>query len=345
MDWAHSAGLGDLAHGYLLKISSAVNLLATPRENLLQMCWKALRMEFRSLNAAQLHHMLREYEPRHSCADTWTPSSDETLTTADILESFDNHPPLVLPADGFTLELKRPISDSDLIKQLHHFLSIISEITDPESSEPPQLLSAVPMEAKLLKLEVHPKARLEVGQAESLFPRTIDSGSCEALLNTKLQSLALQNEAVSHISVSADPSCLLTPPNTPQNLELTDSNPQTPGSSGAGAQEEDASEECENGEEDEDEDVFVLELQRSACGLGLMLVDGQETPFPVSGIYIRSVLPDSPAALSQRLREGDRILAVNGLSLAGLDYQTSLELIQMSGDKPRLLVARSHSAT
>jgi len=35
----------------------------------------------------------------------------------------------------------------------------------------------------------------------------------------------------------------------------------------------DASEECENGEEEDD--VFVLELQRSACGLGLMLVDGQ----------------------------------------------------------------------
>ncbi|XP_077085857.1 ras-associating and dilute domain-containing protein-like [Siphateles boraxobius] len=329
MDWAHSAGLGDLAHAFLLKISSAVNLLATPKENLLQMCWKALRMEFRSLNAAQLHHMLREYEPRHSCADTWTPSSDETLTTADILESFDNHPPLVLPADGFTLELERPISDSGLIKQLHHFLCIIRKITDPESSEPPQLVSAVPMEAKLVKLEVHPKAHLEVGQAQCVFPHAIDSGS-EALLTRKLQNLELQNKAVSSISVSPDPSCLLTPPNTPQHLEL-----QT--------REEDASEECENGEEEED--VFVLELQRSACALGLMLVDGQETPFPVSGIYIRSVVPDSPAALSRRLREGDRILAVNGLSLAGLDYQTSLELIQMSGDNPRLLVARSHSAT
>ncbi|KAK7134166.1 hypothetical protein R3I93_017542 [Phoxinus phoxinus] len=167
------------------------------------------------------------------------------------------------------------------------------------------------MEAKLIKLEVHPKARLEVGQEP-------ESGSCDAL-----------NNAVTHASVSPDPSCLLTPPNTPQNLETR--------------HEEDASEDSENGEEEED--VFVLELQRSACGLGLMLVDGQETPFPVSGIYIRSVLPDSPAALSRRLREGDRILAVNGRSLAGLDYQTSLELIQMSGDKPRLLVARSHSAT
>lgn len=36
IDWAHGAGLNDLAHSYLLKLSSAVNLLATPKENLLQ---------------------------------------------------------------------------------------------------------------------------------------------------------------------------------------------------------------------------------------------------------------------------------------------------------------------
>lgn len=54
----------------------------------------------------------------------------------------------------------------------------------------------------------------------------------------------------------------------------------------------------------------------------IFLCSPQESPSTVSGIYIKSVLPDSPAALSQRLRAGDRILAVNGLSLAGVDYQT-----------------------
>ncbi|XP_067286323.1 ras-associating and dilute domain-containing protein isoform X2 [Pseudorasbora parva] len=324
MDWAHGAGLADLAQAYLLKLSSAVNLLATPKENLLQMCWKALRMEFASLNAAQLHHMLSEYNPQRSCAAAWTPSSDETgsaLTTADILESFDQHPPLVLPSDGFVFELRRPISDRELIQQLHRFQRLVEKITHTQSSEDPQL---VPTEAKLSKLDVHPKAQLEL-----VFPHGWDS--CEALLTKKLQNLELQHKD--------DPSCLLTPPNTPQNLELTDSdtdsNPQTAGCIAAGE-----SAECEVGE-----DVFVLELQRAVCGLGLMLVDGQEAPFSVSGIYIKSILPDSPAALSQRLREGDRILAVNGLDLAGVDYQTGLELIQKSGDKPRLLVSRSCSTT
>lgn len=40
----------------------------------------------------------------------------------------------------------------------------------------------------------------------------------------------------------------------------------------------------------------------------------------MSGIFVKSIVPDSPAALNQRLRVGDRILAVNGISLVGMDY-------------------------
>ncbi|XP_051530637.1 ras-associating and dilute domain-containing protein-like [Myxocyprinus asiaticus] len=359
MDWAHGAGLSDLAHSYLLKLSSAVNLLATPKENLLQMSWGTLRMEFMSLNQAQLHHILREYNPRQSCSAAWTPSSDEAsaaLRTIDILESFDNHPPLILPIDGFVLELKRPISETGLIKQWSQFQRLIRKLTDPESdpcsTEPPQLVSAVPMEAKLTKMKVLPKAQLEIGHTEIVFPHAgmSDLGSCEAILTKKLQNLELQNNRVNHSSVerlTLDPSCLLTPPNTPQNLELMDSETdqqqadQTFKNIGAIKQDEGESEEHNIGEED----VFVLELQRGACGLGLALVDVEETPFKVSGIYIKTVIPDSPAALSQRLRAGDRILAVNGLSLVGVDHKTGRELIQMSGERTRLLVARSDSTT
>ncbi|XP_051523782.1 ras-associating and dilute domain-containing protein isoform X1 [Myxocyprinus asiaticus] len=359
MDWAHGAGMSDLAHSYLLKLSSAVNLLATPKENLLQMSWSTLRMEFTSLNPAQLHHILREYNPRRSCPAAWTPSSDEAsaaLRTIDILEGFDNHPPLFLPTDGFELELKRPVSETGLIKQLSRFQRLIKNLTDtesnPHSPEPPQLVSAVPMEAKLTKMEVHPKAQLEIGHTEIVFPHagTSDLGSCEALITKKLQNLELQNNRVNHSSVerlTLDPSCLLTPPNTPQNLELMDSETdhqeadQTSKYLGAIKQDEGKSEEHEIGEED----VFVLELQRGACGLGLELVDGEETPFKVSGIYIKTVIPDSPAALSQRLRAGDRILALNGLSLVGVDFQIGKELFQMSGERTRLLVARFDSTT
>jgi hypothetical protein len=36
MDWVQSAGLGDLALEFFRKLSAAVNVLATPKENLLQ---------------------------------------------------------------------------------------------------------------------------------------------------------------------------------------------------------------------------------------------------------------------------------------------------------------------
>lgn len=40
----------------------------------------------------------------------------------------------------------------------------------------------------------------------------------------------------------------------------------------------------------------------------------------MSGVYVKSLVPGSPAAQCQRLRTGDRILAVNGVSLVGLEY-------------------------
>lgn len=49
--------------------------------------------------------------------------------------------------------------------------------------------------------------------------------SCEAVLTQKLKSLELQNSLSGstglgyHKSLALDPSCLLTPPNTPQNLD------------------------------------------------------------------------------------------------------------------------------
>lgn len=56
--------------------------------------------------------------------------------------------------------------------------------------------------------------------------RGSDLSSCEAVLTQKLKSLELQNslpgqaDLVYHRSLALDPSCLLTPPNTPQASEL-----------------------------------------------------------------------------------------------------------------------------
>ncbi|MED6284579.1 hypothetical protein CHARACLAT_020561 [Characodon lateralis] len=92
--------------------------------------------------------------------------------------------------------------------------------------------------------------------------------------------------------------------------------------------------------EEDREDVFTVEIRRGPHGLGLALVDGTKTPLRISGIYVKSVVPDSPAAGCQKLRTGDRILAVNGVSLVGMEYNVGRELIRSSGDTLRLLVAK-----
>lgn len=97
----------------------------------------------------------------------------------------------------------------------------------------------------------------------------------------------------------------------------------------------------------------------------------------MSGIYVKSVVPKSPAAQCLKLKTGDRILAVNGVSLVGMEYSmwvlrhrsasagsppsvtgclplvvlslcfhvSGRELIRSSGDFLRLLVAKIDSKT
>ncbi|KAK6301784.1 hypothetical protein J4Q44_G00278370 [Coregonus suidteri] len=324
LDWAQGSGsgLGDLVVEHLHTLSSAVNLLATPREQLMQSSWESLRCAFPSLSPAQLHHLLRGYSPATPWPPHWAPSDEDQLATqntADILESFDSHPPLVLPSSGFSLGLRGEVTDSGLAGQLRRLQEFISNLSVKESPgnithTHTQQDSAVPMEAKLTKMATLPKASLEF----------FDSPPAEK----KLKSLELKFREtdlspLTQRRSALDPSCLLTPPNTPHSLELVD--PETE----------------HREDEEEDEEVFTLELQRGDRGLGLALVDARDTALKLSGILIRAVVPDSPAARCERLGPGDRILAVNGVSLLGLDYTSGKELIQSSGDRLRLLVARS----
>lgn len=77
--------------------------------------------------------------------------------------------------------------------------------------------------------ETSPEAEQDstTGPAASTRPQGCyrDLSSCEAVLTQKLKNLELQNalpgqgDVGYHKSLALDPSCLLTPPNTPQGLE------------------------------------------------------------------------------------------------------------------------------
>ncbi|KAK9978237.1 hypothetical protein ABG768_019996 [Culter alburnus] len=365
MDWTQSIGLGDLAADFFQKLSSAVNLLATPKETLLQASWSTLRAEFVHLNPAQLHHMLREYNTARTCPPCWTPSPEDAaaaLHTSNILESFDNHPPLILPSSIFHLELGNPITEPGLFPPLQHLQEFIQSLPDSQTQSDHQPSQG---SCSILNEETSSEPiTCQDSEATDQHPVTMtppqfreshsNLSSCEAVLTQKLKSLELQNSLSGstglgyHKSLALDPSCLLTPPNTPQNLDQAELEASL--LEGTAHQHR----KVKNGltgntdqrkEEDEDDrdEVFTVELMKGPHGLGLALVDGMKTPLRVSGIYVKSVVPDSPAALSQRLRVGDRILAVNGVSLVGVDYHSGRELIRTSSDSLRLLVAKTES--
>lgn len=70
----------------------------------------------------------------------------------------------------------------------------------------------------------------------------------------------------------------------------------------------------------------------------------QHTPLNSPGIYIRTLIPDGPAASDGRLHIGDRILAVNGKSLIGADYQRFHTRVSESPISPISLTAAKSGA-
>ncbi|KAK2885070.1 ras-associating and dilute domain-containing protein-like isoform X2 [Channa argus] len=428
LDWAHVAGLGQVALEHTHTLSSAINLLATPRKNLVQTSWVSLRSDYPVLNPAQLHHLLSLYSPASPRRHTWTPSVQDQAAahkTADILENFETHHPLVLPDGGYQLQLRRPVMDSALREQLDGLREFISTFSHSRFSDVTTTgksqSAAIPPETTVTKTDILPntslKTNLETSPVEMVLPQAVlqndssssttfaafppsppsppsplsfhnldEFNSCGALLlSQKLKNLELQTREMRKSAL--DPSCLLTPPNTPHIIDHADSmkadqeNWMQPDSDTLPCStythdegglvfeclamlkvdrlksdcpsmnrivELEEEEEEQEREEEEDEhyddsndEVFSLELERGARGLGLALVDTRDTSLRVKGIFIRAVVPDSPAARCKKLGPGDRILAVNGVSLLGLDYQSGKELIQSSGDRLRLLVARS----
>ncbi|NXY33314.1 RADIL protein, partial [Pomatorhinus ruficollis] len=186
----------------------------------------------------------------------------------------------------------------------------------------------------------------------------------EPQLQEKLKQLQLGRSPVPKGGTApTDSSCLLTPPTTPLNFDS--GSPESPQGTGKGLQEPrrngmngtkgSTPEGCsptpydyptpESSSRSSATDdfcyVFVVELERGPIGLGMGLIDGVHTPLCSPGIYIRTLIEDSPAAADGRLSIGDRILAVNGTSLIGADYQSAVDLIRSGGKKLRFLVAKS----
>lgn len=133
--WAAQVQLQDEANEYLSILSTAADLLATPKVQLLQADWVTIRRDFPALNPAQVQQILGEYQlgPGKSRPRGWFPPPEEVepaLRTADILLSFSEHPPLKLPTEGFVLDLENGPSD----QSFYHYLDEVKEAMNPGHS-------------------------------------------------------------------------------------------------------------------------------------------------------------------------------------------------------------------
>ncbi|CAF3235917.1 unnamed protein product [Rotaria socialis] len=86
--------------------------------------------------------------------------------------------------------------------------------------------------------------------------------------------------------------------------------------------------------------------------LGFLVVGGLDSEIEDHGIYVKSITPGGPASKSNLLIEGDKILEVNGSSLARVTHAEAVELFRgATGPRCHLLVQRliflnsSHSSS
>ncbi|VDO57622.1 unnamed protein product, partial [Onchocerca flexuosa] len=63
----------------------------------------------------------------------------------------------------------------------------------------------------------------------------------------------------------------------------------------------------------------------------------------VSGIFIKSVLPNSPAGLSNMMYMGDRVLSVNGQDLRDATHEQAVQVIKNAKNPVKFVVQSLHS--
>ncbi|GIY59442.1 multiple PDZ domain protein [Caerostris darwini] len=72
--------------------------------------------------------------------------------------------------------------------------------------------------------------------------------------------------------------------------------------------------------------------------MGCIDVQEEETSTPLSGIFIKHIVPDSPAGKEGTINRGDRIVAVNDVDLQNASYKKAIEIIQNSENPIKLTV-------
>lgn len=89
-------------------------------------------------------------------------------------------------------------------------------------------------------------------------------------------------------------------------------------------------------------DVISIELTRDENkGFGISIIGGKDNKLglaSLTGILIKKILPDSPAAKSATLRTGDRLLEVGGIDLRNATHDEAVEAIKNAKSPVKFVV-------
>ncbi|XP_063314846.1 tyrosine-protein phosphatase non-receptor type 13 isoform X2 [Pelobates fuscus] len=88
-------------------------------------------------------------------------------------------------------------------------------------------------------------------------------------------------------------------------------------------------------------EITLVKLKKDPkYDLGFQIVGGETTGKLDLGLFINSITPGGPAGVDGRLKPGDRLISVNGISLEGVSHQTALDILQGSPEDVALLVSQ-----
>ncbi|XP_011807183.1 PREDICTED: tyrosine-protein phosphatase non-receptor type 13 isoform X5 [Colobus angolensis palliatus] len=92
-------------------------------------------------------------------------------------------------------------------------------------------------------------------------------------------------------------------------------------------------------------DIFEVELAKNDNSLGISVTGGVNTSVKHGGIYVKAVIPKGAAESDGRIHKGDRVLAVNGVSLEGATHKQAVETLRNTGQVVHLLLEKGQSPT
>ncbi|KAL3876548.1 hypothetical protein ACJMK2_034389 [Sinanodonta woodiana] len=88
--------------------------------------------------------------------------------------------------------------------------------------------------------------------------------------------------------------------------------------------------------------IFEVTLEKEPhMGIGITIVGGDSTSRLDLGIFIKSIIVGGPAYRDGRIKVGDRLIAINGENLEGVQHHSAVQMIKSSDPIVRLLISQA----